>query len=142
MFVMAGRILAIAVISIAMIVVGVILLKNIGSSGKKSARAVLIALICVLAAGFVFSFVNLFTAMKVIGTYSGVEYDRITINGVTYQADYQNDYSSRDAGRLLGRATCIDDSGPSDPMYIYNVHGTDEYIYALWVYDGTFFKKV
>ena len=28
-----------------------------------------------------------------------------------------------------------------DPMYIWTVKGTDEYIYALWVYDGTFYRK-
>ena len=56
-------------------------------------------------------------------------------------ADYDNPYDSSDRDKMLGKVVGANDENHSDPMYVWSVDGTDEYIYALWVADGTFFKK-
>ena len=42
---------------------------------------------------------------------------------------------------MMGKVVLANDTNHADPMYVWSVEGTDEYIYALWVADGTFFKK-
>ncbi len=82
---------------------------------------------------------NIIDKNRVIGKFYGSEYEFIDISGVTYEADYNNNYSATDKDRVLGKV--ISEVAKADPMYIWSVKGTDEYIYALWGYDGTFFKR-
>ena len=83
---------------------------------------------------------NIVSANKVIGCYYGSEYEYIKVDDVVYKADYANSYSSSDRRRRLGNV--LSQSGEGDPMYIWSVNGTDDYLYALSVYDGTFYKKI
>lgn len=75
---------------------------------------------------------------KEIGTISGPEYEYITIDGVTYEADSNNDFSNADKGKYLGVIRSGDNT-----FRIYSVKGDKEnlYIYRLWDYEGAFYKK-
>ena len=74
-----------------------------------------------------------------IGTISGPEYEYITIDGMAYEADYDNDFSNADKGKYLGVIRSGDNT-----FRIYSVKGDKEeqYIYRLWDYEGAFYKKV
>jgi len=112
------------------------------SGGKK--RIIAITIVGTITATVLFIAGKLYYDYNhVIGTFSGGEYDIITIDGVQYKSDYDNDYSSSDTGKILGKVVFSGNkySQDIDPMYIWSIKGTDEYIYALWVYDGTIFKK-
>ena len=126
---------------LALAVLTVLLCLNVRRAGSKTVRIIFIVMICLSAIAAVFGGLNAYRANKVIGTYSGSEYERITIGGVEYLADYDNPYCSSDRDKVLGKAVPANDDIKSDPMYIWSVDGTDEYIYALWVADGTFYKK-
>jgi hypothetical protein len=76
-----------------------------------------------------------------IGTYSGYESDEIVIDGVTYVEDYANDYSASDKGHYLGSVVYIKNDQEKDPKFVWDIKGTDEYIYVLFAYDGTIYKK-
>lgn len=58
------------------------------------------------------------------------------------EGDYSNDYSSSDRDKLLGKVVFVNDRS-YDPMYVWTVKGDpdNEYIYTLWAYDGTFYKR-
>ncbi len=134
--------IAVAAFSIlALAVLTVLLCLNIRRAGSKTVRIILIVLICLAAIAGVFGGLDACRANKVIGTYSGSEYECITIDGVEYRADYDNPYDSSDRDKMLGKVVFANGYINSDPMYIWSVEGTDEYIYALWVADGTFYKK-
>lgn len=100
--------------------------------------AVILLLIAVIIIGR-----QTYVKNKVIGYYYGTEYEFITVDGVDYEADYDNSYSASDRKSPLGKVTFRNASSDQryDPMYIWSVRGTDEYIYAGCVYDGTFYKK-
>ena len=68
----------------------------------------------------------------------------IMIDGETYKADYDHTYSSSDTNKLLGKVVFSGHSHDTsvDPMYVYSIDGTDDYIYAIWDYDGQIFKKI
>ena len=79
----------------------------------------------------------------VIGTYNGHESDEIVIDGVTYAENYDNDYSASDKGHYLGSVVYIDQNDyKTDPKFVWEIKGTDEYIYVLFAYDGTIYKRV
>ena len=61
-----------------------------------------------------------------IGQISGPEMDIITIDGCVYEADYNNDYSSNDRDKYLGKVVTND---AEVSFKVYSVKGTDEYIY-------------
>ena len=82
---------------------------------------------------------------QVIGTYYGSEYEFIEIDGVTYEIDSLNPYSSSDRGRKIGKVVWEneDKENHRESMYIWTVKGTDDYIYRVWGFsDGAFYKKV
>ena len=126
----------------ALIVPPIILfIKGVKAGGNKRRIAIYIAvtIACIiLAAGFkIYYDIN-----HVIGTYKGYESDEIVIDGVTYIEDYANDYSSSDKGHYLGSVVNTNQNERrSEPKFVWDVKGTDEYIYVLYAYDGTFYKK-
>jgi hypothetical protein len=128
----------------SLIVPGIILMvKGIKAGGNKRRIAIIIP--CAIIFTFIASIALLnYELNKTIGTFSGSEYEIITIGEDTYKANYDNVYHSSDKGRLLGRV--LFDSKPDDkniePMYVWEIKGTDNYIYASWAYDGTIYKKV
>ncbi len=127
----------------ALIVPPIILfIKGVKAGGNKRRVAICIAgsIACIiLAAGIKF----IYDINHVIGTYSGYESDEIVIDGVTYVEDYANDYSASDKGHYLGSVVYIDqDNQHKDPKFVWDVKGTDEYIYVLFAYDGTIYKRV
>ena len=128
----------------SLIVPGIILMvKGIKAGGNKRRIAIIIP--CAIIFTFIASIALLnYELNKTIGTFSGSEYEIITIGEDTYTANYDNVYHSSDKGRLLGRV--LFDSKPDDkniePMYVWEIKGTDNYIYASWAYDGTIYKKV
>ena len=116
-------------------------IKGVKAGGNKRRVAIYTAvtIACIiLAAGFkIYYDINL-----VIGTYSGYESDEIVIGGVTYVEDYANNYSSSDKGHYLGSVVNTNQNERrSEPKFVWDVKGTDEYIYVLYAYDGTFYKK-
>ena len=115
--------------------------KGIKAGGKRRRIAIYIDVSIasiILASGIKF----VYDINHVIGTYSGYESDEIVIDGVTYVEDYANDYSASDKGHYLGSVVYIDQNNQQkDPKFVWDVKGTDEYIYVLFAYDGTIYKK-
>ena len=135
--------IAVAAFSVLALAVLIILLcLNIRRAGSRSVRVIFIVLICLFAITGIFGSLNAYRSNKVIGTYGGSEYELITIDGVEYRADHNNQYDSPDGDKMLGKVVFEREDGHRhDPMYVWSVEGTDEYIYALSFADGTFFKK-
>ena len=118
----------------ALLVPGIVfMILGIKSGGTKRTVAII--------AASVITFIAFSAGWKVsydynhtIGTFNGTEYDK---------ADNSHAYSGSDKDKLLGKVVF---SGPYendvDPMYVWSIDGTDEYIYAVWVYDGQIFKKI
>ena len=75
---------------------------------------------------------------KNIGNVSGIENECIIIDDVKYIRDTNNDYSNADKGKFLGVV-----SNSAITMRVYTVKGdaNEEYIYALWDWEGAFYKK-
>ncbi len=135
-FVMSFFIFALLVPGIVFMILG------IKSGGTKRTLAIIAASVITFIA-FSAGWKIYYDYNHTIGTFNGTEYDTITIEGVTYKADNSHAYSGSDKDKLLGKVVF---SGPYendvDPMYVWSIDGTDEYIYAVWVYDGQIFKKV
>ena len=75
---------------------------------------------------------------KTIGTISGAEDEYITIGDVEYILDSDNRFSNADKGNYLGEV-----SNSTITMKVYSVKGDTEgcYIYALWDWEGSFYRK-
>ena len=75
---------------------------------------------------------------KTIGKISGPENDCITIDNVKYYRETNHDFSNADKGKYLGKV-----SNSKITMRVYSVKGDteEEYIYALWDWEGAFYKK-
>ena len=75
---------------------------------------------------------------KTIGKISGPENDYITIDDVKYNRETQHEFSNADKGKYLGKV-----SNPKTTMRVYSVKGDPEgeYIYALWDWEGAFYKR-
>ena len=75
---------------------------------------------------------------KTIGEVRGAENEYITIDDVKYVLDTNNDFSQVDKGTYLGKV-----SNSKTTMKVYSVKGDTEgeYIYALWDWEGAFYKK-
>lgn len=75
---------------------------------------------------------------KTIGKISGAENEYITIDDVKYVLDADNDFSQADKGTYLGKV-----SNAKITMKVYSVKGDAEaeYIYAVWDWEGAFYKK-
>lgn len=75
---------------------------------------------------------------KTIGKISGAENDLITINNVVYELDNNTGFSNADKDKYLGKVT-----NSKITMKVYSVKGdTDQnYIYTLWDWEGTFYKR-
>ena len=116
----------------------VILLIIVGFVKKKTERILCGCGICIILIVWIISMISVHLK-EPIGQISGPEMDIITINGCTYEEDYNNGYSSNDRGNYLGRVINADETVT---FMIYSVKGTDEYIYRLWDWEGAFYKKV
>ena len=119
----------------------ILFIKGVKAGGNRRRVAIYIAVFIaciILASGIKF----VYDINHVIGTYSGYESDEIVIDGVTYVEDYANDYSASDKGHYLGSVVYIDQNDyKTDPKFVWEIKGTDEYIYVLFAYDGTIYKK-
>ena len=75
---------------------------------------------------------------KTIGEVRGAENEYITIDDVKYVIDTDNDFTQADKGTYLGKV-----SNSKTTMKVYSVKGDTEgeYIYALWDWEGAFYKK-
>lgn len=76
---------------------------------------------------------------KTIGEVRGAENEYITIDDEKYVLDTENDFTQADKGTFLGKV-----SNSKTTMKVYSVKGDTEgeYIYALWDWEGAFYKKV
>lgn len=127
------------------IIIGILFLiiKGILKWDNKSRKTCTLIIIGIIFISFGFKLRELYIEQQVIGTYKAVgENDTIMIDDDIYKADYQNEYSSSDKRKPLGKVVPDDKDAVLDPMYVWSVKGTDEYIYVLWGHDGTFFKKL
>ena len=130
-------------VAAALLVPGIVLMiLGIIAGGKKRVAAITVAFLVHLSVLFVTGKIY-YDYNHIIGTFSGIEYDMITIDGETYKADYDHTYSSSDTNKLLGKVVFSGHSPDTavDPMYVYSIDGTDDYIYAIWDYNGQIFKK-
>ena len=75
---------------------------------------------------------------KTIGEVRGAENEYITIDDVKYVIDTDNDFTQADKGTYLGKVL-----NSKITMKVYSVKGDTEgeYIYALWDWEGAFYKK-
>ena len=75
---------------------------------------------------------------KTIGEVRGAENEYITIDDVKYVLDTDNDFTQAGKGTYLGKV-----SNSKITMKVYSVKGDTEgeYIYALWDWEGAFYKK-
>ena len=75
---------------------------------------------------------------KTIGKISGAENEYITIDDVKYVLDTNKEFSQTDKGNYLGKV-----SNSKTTMNVYSVKGDTEgeYIYALWDWEGAFYKR-
>lgn len=75
---------------------------------------------------------------KTIGKISGPENDCITIGDVKYNRETNHIFSNADKGKYLGKV-----SNSKITMRVYSVKGDTEgkYIYALWDWEGAFYKR-
>lgn len=75
---------------------------------------------------------------KTIGEIRGAENEYITIDDVKYVLDTNNDFSQVDKGTYFGKV-----SNTKITMKVYSVKGDAEaeYIYAVWDWEGAFYKK-
>jgi len=83
---------------------------------------------------------------KTIGKISGAENEYITIDDVKYVLDTDDNFSQADKGTYLGKVSNSylgKVSNSKITMRVYSVRGdTDgEYIYALWDWEGAFYKR-
>ncbi len=120
----------------------VLMILGIKAGGKKRALALIIpfAIIFTLTAGAAKIYYDF---NHTIGTFSGSEYDIITIDGVSYKADYSNTFSGTDKKNLLGKTVYSGTTENTiDPMYVWSIKGTEEYIYAVSDFDGTVYKRI
>jgi len=75
---------------------------------------------------------------ETIGKISGAENEYITMNDVKYVLDTNHDFSQADKGTYLGKV-----SNSKITMRVYSVKGdtNEDYIYALWDWEGAFYKR-
>ena len=75
---------------------------------------------------------------KTIGKISGAENEYITIDDVKYVLNPNHDFSQADKETYLGKV-----SNSKITMKVYSVTGDteEEYIYALWEWEGAFYKR-
>lgn len=120
----------------------VLIILGIKAGGKKRVLALIIpfAIIFTLTAGAAKIYYDF---NHTIGTFSGSEFDTITIKGVSYKADYSNTFSGTDKKKLLGKTVYSGTTDNTvDPMYVWSIKGTEEYIYAVSDFDGTIYKRI
>ena len=75
---------------------------------------------------------------KNIGIISGPENDCITIDNIKYNREVNHHFSNTDKGKYLGKV-----SNSKITMRVYSIEGDTEreYIYALWDWEGAFYKR-
>ena len=124
----------------------VLMVLGIRAGGKRRIAAIVIPCVIVTViflAGF-FSFLMKYNSHnRVIGTFSGAEYDYITIDGETYEIEMNSKYSYADVDELLGKVE-FDGNTPyrdPEPMYVWSIKGSDDHIYGRAA-DGSVYKKV
>lgn len=128
----------------AILVPGIIfMVKGIRAGGRMRLIALIVPSAIIITIAAAIALLN-YRLNHTIGTFSGSEYDIITIGEDTYKANYDNVYHASDKGKLLGKVVFSrgDNEMNADPMYVWEIKGTDEYIYATWAYDGTIYKKI
>lgn len=140
MFVITDRIVLMIASIVLVIAITSILIRN--REMKKRMKSILLVGLILSIVASVVCVQRLYTANKVIGTYEGYGFDRIVIDGVTYDVDYDNAYSSSDTSKLMGKVVYKKptEAADRDPMYVWSIDGTDEYIFAVCVYDGVVYK--
>lgn len=79
---------------------------------------------------------------KIIGEVYGAEHEYMKIGEDTYtECDNPGVSISTARNKRLGKA--VFRNAETDPVVVWSIKGYDnnEYVYALWVYEGTFYKK-
>lgn len=85
--------ISITFVAAALLVPGIVLMiLGIIAGGKKRVAAITVALVIHLSVLFVAGKIY-YDYNHIIGTFSGIEYDMITIDGETYKADYDYIYA-------------------------------------------------
>ena len=92
MFVITDRIVLMIASIVLVIAITSILIRN--REMKKRMKSILLVGLILSIVASVVCVQRLYTANKVIGTYEGYGFDRIVIDGVAYDVDYDNAYSS------------------------------------------------
>lgn len=119
----------------------VLMVLGIKAGGKK--RIIAITVPCAILLALALTGAKIYYDYNhVIGTFSGAEYDNITIDSVTYEIETNSKYSSHDTDKLLGRVDFAGNTQYRDPepMYVWSIKGSDDHIYAI-AGDGAIYKK-
>ena len=140
MFVITDR-FALLFFSIVLVAVIVLVLIKHKDLKKRLMTILYVGLALAVVASIVCAH-RLYMANKVIGTFEGGNFATIVIDGVTYDLDYDNSYSSSDTKKLLGKVVSKKNTEGAqfDTMYVWSIDDTDEYIYAVCVYDGAVYR--
>lgn len=72
----------------------------------------------------------------VIGTVTGPEWERLTVNEVSYERNDQAPVNGSDRGRFMGIAM-----NGETRFRIYSIKGTDDYLLCMWEWEGYIFKR-
>ena len=123
----------------------VLMVLGIRAGGKRRVAAIVIPSV-ILSVIFFVLFFSVFLRYtghnRYIGTFSGAEYDYITIDGVTYEIEMNSQYTFADKGEFLGKVRYDGDPTyrASEPMSVWSIRGTDDHIYGKAA-DGSVYKK-
>ena len=97
-------------------------------------------IVIVLIILIIFTLLNIrqLVGIPVIGKVTGVENERIIIDGIAYERDYNSGFSSNDKDKYLGVV-----SNGKIKMRVYSVDGKEnaDYIYTLWDWEGGIYKR-
>lgn len=73
----------------------------------------------------------------VIGTVTGPEWERLTVNEVNYERDGHAPLNGTDRGRFMGIAL-----NGETRFHVYSIKGTNDYLLCMWEWERYIFKRV
>ena len=76
-------------------------------------------------------------SVPVIGTVTGPEWERLTVNEVNYERDSHAPVNGADRDRFMGIAL-----NGETRFRVYSIKGTDDYLLCTWEWEGYIFKRV
>ncbi len=99
---------------------------------KKRTFAIIGLLIfCIVLSCFVFF------RLRIIGHIGGPEWDTLTVGNACYEKTAHSPFNRSDRSSFLGCAT-----DGRTRFRIYEVKGSDEYLYCAWEWEGWLYRRI